>query len=194
MKKLKLLFNPFERYSELLLIAIGAVGFVIGSLLGCYFNGRFDGAFDLHFVENTDLLQSLSDNSIATFSLFIVFAIAGKILYAKTRLVDVLAVSLIARFPLYLLTLSNINNISYSSGLALLDGLTDSEMGLPINDIIISLSFGLIGILLIIWMIVLLFKGFKLITHGKGVKLVIFFILAIILSEVVSKAILYLLN
>lgn len=191
MKKSKLIFNPFERYSIEKLITIGSIALIIGSLLGFYFKGHFDGALDLHFDHTISLKQAFLGNAVSTLCLFLAFGIVGKIIYSKTRWIDVLAVSLVARLPLYILTFTNFKDINYELGQALMLAITNPERNIPMDAIIISSIFGFVALVFAVWMIILLYNGFKLITNGKGIKYVLSFITAIIISEIISKTILY---
>lgn len=191
MKKLTLFFNPFERYSTERLLTVGSITLIIGSLLGYLFKGHFDGALDLHFFHSITLSQAFLGNIVSMLCMFIVLTVAGKLIYSKTRWIDVLSVSLIARLPLYLATLTNINNINYELGEALMTSITSPERNIPTDAVLLSAGLGFIMILFAIWMLTLLFNGFKLATNGKGAKLIFSFIIAIIVAEALSKGLLY---
>ncbi len=191
-KKSNLLFNPFERFREQRLIIVGLIAAVVASLLGYFFNGRFDGALDLHFTHTVEIWEPFIDNLIAIFSLFLIFSIVAKILNPKTRFVDIFAISLIARLPLYLLTFSNFGNIQYEIGQALFLTVTEPARNIPMDAVILSVIFGALSILAAIWMITLLYNGLKLVSNSKGAKLIVGFIFALILAEALSKLIVYL--
>lgn len=193
MKKIKILYNPFERYSENQLILTGIIGLLIGSALAYFFQARFDGVIDLHFSSNGSVLwEPFVDNIFVVSCGFIFLAIIGKVLYKKTRLIDIMATCLVARCPLYILPLLNINNITFESSEKLLVLIQDPHHPIPIDALVITILFGLISILFLIWMIALLYNGFKVSTNGKGRNLIVGFVLSLIMAEVLSKIIFYL--
>ncbi len=62
---IKLLFNPFEKYSEKTLVTFGIIATIIGTLLGLVFNGIYDGILDMHPVKDisiTEIIYSLVTN------------------------------------------------------------------------------------------------------------------------------------
>lgn len=191
MKKLSILFNPYERYDMNRLALIGIISFIIGTLLGYSFNGYYDGTLDLHFTDSISFGQAFFGNLLSTLSLIIVFWGIGKILNSKIRLIDVIAVSLIARIPLYLLTLSNVYNINYEIGQALFLSITQPERNIPLDAVILSAALGLIAILSLAWQLILLIQGFRKVTQSHGNKLIIGLIGTIFFAEVISKVVIY---
>lgn len=194
MKKSIIIFNPFQRFSKQRLVVFGLVMAVIGSFLAYFFNGRYDGAIDLHFGLDISLLQPFVDNIISIGSLFVVFGIIGKILYSKICFLEVLAMVLIARIPLYLLTLTNVNNLNYELGQALMLSITTPERNIPMDAVILSVGFAIVSILALVWLFALLYNGFKFAAHSKGAKLIVSFIIAVVLSEILSKGLLLLVD
>ncbi len=190
MKTLKILYNPFERYAESGLLLLGSIALLLGSGLGYVFNSHFDGALDLHFAHEVTWWMPLVENLIALASVFLLFLIFGKFINKKTRAVDVLAFSLIARIPIYLATFTNINNISLKTTEEILPLLEDPTGGLPILPLLITLVLAAVGILCLVWMIALLYNGFKVATHGRRRNLIAGLVLSIIIAEALSKFVL----
>ena len=56
-----LLFKPFERYSETVLLVVGLIMLGAGMLVGTIFNARFDGVLDLHFSNAVSIRQTTID-------------------------------------------------------------------------------------------------------------------------------------
>lgn len=186
----KTLFNPFEKYPEKTLLIFGIVATFLGSFLGYLMKARFDGIVDMHLVDNIKWYQPLFDNfiNITVLTSFLIFL--GKVLNRKTRFIDVLVTVLISRIPIYLSSLSNIGDFlnSYSKKVIesfVNNGGTSSQI--EAKDLIIVTIIGVIVIPFIIWMIVLLWNGFKTATNSKTIKSVLFFIKVIIASELLSK-------
>lgn len=197
-----ILLNPFKKYSERTLLGIGVVMLLIGSFLGFYFQARYDGVLDLHFVKNIQWQEPLFDNLINIFSLSSLLFIVGKYLNRKTRLIDILNTVLIAQLPFYLMTLTNINGFMVKSSEKLLTVLMPQGSNVPVLNPqevmpIINDSLGFIlfssatSILVLVWVIILLYNGFKIAVNAKGTKAIVLFIAVILLAEILSKLILY---
>lgn len=186
----KILFNPFERYSEKQLVLTGIIATIIGSLLAISFNGRFDGVLDLHFVEKIKILEPIIDILIDTICLVILLFAIGKSINKKTRIVDIISTILISKIPFYILLFQNINNFSYYIADKLTKSLLTKNYSLETvtsTEMTYLVACGILNLVFIIWSIALLFNGFKTATNAKNTKSILLFIVAIILSEVVSK-------
>lgn len=188
-----LLFKPFEKYSDKTLLIAGVLLTLIGSILGYWLNARFDGVLDLHFVKNVPLKIPFLDNLLNIFSLVLFLFFLAKYLNKKIRFIDILAMAMIARTPIYLLSLSNYN--SYLSKITdkLLVYTAPEKYGQipPIDILSIMLLFSIISILIFIWYIALLYNGFKTASHAKGIKASVLFGIAILLAEILSKILIY---
>lgn len=184
----KLLFNPFERYQERFLLRLGLVALCVGSGLAYLFNARFDGVLDLHFVPNIELWHPFLDNLINIACLMICLGALSLLINKRTRIVDVLAVSLIARIPYYPFSLFNLNDFMVNISEEILkDPTAIMSGGIAIPQLLILLVFSGLSLLAIVWQLVLLYKGIKVASNGKGVKFTLLFVLAIIASEILSK-------
>lgn len=179
--------NPFEKYSESRLISFGLAFYVIGSLMAYFFHTRFDNFLHMVAVETIQIHQPFIDNLIILVCLFIVFFVFGKLLYQKTRAVDILALVLIGNAPFYLMSLSNINDLSLKSTDAIL---TAMESGATTDISGFALAYlsivGIVSIAVLIWIIALFYNGFKTAANAKGAKAVLLFIIAIILSITIT--------
>ena len=187
----KILFNPFEKYSEKTLLIFGIVATLLGSFLGYLMNARFDGIVDMHLVREVQFQTILIDNIINTLVLFILFFVFGKIVNSKTRAIDILNVSLICRIPMYLVVLGNIGGYLERATQSMLNGIDlDNLQNIPqfeMLDLFVILIFSVVSIGFLVWMIVLLWKGFKTATNTKRTRDIIIFIMLFILAEVLSK-------
>lgn len=183
-----LLFNPFEKYSDKILIVFGLLFTLIGGYLGYVFNVRFDGVIDLHFVENVSTYNPLLDISTDIVTLTICLFVIGKLINNKTRFIDILSATMIARIPFYFITLFNSNNKAYAISKGILTLAKSNQINtLEALDIfyILLMTFAIIASL--IWFMVLLFNGFKTAVHAKETKHTLFFIGTFIFAEILSK-------
>lgn len=184
------LFNPFEKYAERILIVAGLTATLIGGYLGFVFNARFDGVIDLHFVEKVSLYQPILEIVINILCTTVLLFIVGKIINPKTRIIDIFLTSMIARIPYYIITFFNSNSKAYTISQGILNLVKSSKTNtLSTIDILYLLLMSFAIIASLIWFIVLLFNGFKTAVNAKGTKHVLLFIVAIIVAEIISKII-----
>lgn len=185
---MKQLYNPFELYSERQLLIFGLVMTLIGSFLGYLFNGRFDGIVDFHLLESVTFLEVVLDNFFNAVLLTMLLFITGKLINSKTRFVDVLNASILARIPFYILPFFNFNNVMYDVSNRTYDIMVAGSFNaISTPDIILLMLFSFVAICTLIWFSVLLWNGFKVATNAKGIKNIILFIFTILAAEVVSK-------
>lgn len=190
-----ILFNPFQKYSEKQLFLFGWFLAITAAVLSLFFNGRFDGIIDLHFVENTSIITASLDIVICTGILSLLLFIIGKIINKKTRFIDVLVASLIAKIPFYFLLFFNINNKMYLVSQKLMDSiLQKKDFNIETFDMSLLVFSGIATFICLIWSMILLFNGFKTATNIKETKHILLFIVSVITAEVLSKIILFKLN
>jgi hypothetical protein len=180
--------NPFEKYSTNHLLLVGLLSMGIGSAAGFYFNARFDGVIDLHFVAEVrpydallDLVISIGITALALFAL-------GKYNNPKTRFIDLLNASLVAKIPLYVFTVFNYGGYLFKTTEKLMKSVQENAMNVPDPAVMAPiLLFGLISIAGLVLSIVLLYNGFKVAANAKGSKMVFGFVIALLAAEILSK-------
>lgn len=191
----KIIFNPFQNYSEKQLITFGILAGIIGCFLALAFNGRFDGVLDLHFIEKTSIFTTVIDLTINIFILSALLFLVGKIVNKKTRFIDIIATSLIAKIPFYFLLFFNVNNKMYLVTEKLIDMVSkNKQINIENSEMVLLVFSGIATFTCLIWSVILLFNGFKTATNSKEAKHILLFALAIILAEVISKIIILKLN
>lgn len=187
----KLFFNPFENYSEKKLLLTGISATFLGIFLYYNFNIKTIGFLKFDFLEKISIFNVTSQTLIIISVLTIVLFITGKIINSKTRFIDVLNTVLIAKIPFLIITFFNINGRMFRETTMLKTFISNGKLAeitfakMPII-MIVSLFFVLISV----WVIALLYNGFKIATNAKGAKNIFYFILAIIITEILSRFIL----
>ena len=188
----EILFKPFERYSEKTLLIFGVLVTCFGLFISSIFDVRFDGAIDVHFKGDVSMKQALLDVFFSIMSLVLFLFIAGKMVNRKTRMVDIVSTVIVAKSIIYTLSFLNINGAVN----AVMNDFAFNQMpkvNATVENIhISSLGYVLIVIsllmimLMVVWTISLLYNGYKTASNAKESKSVVLFIVALILSEVVS--------
>jgi hypothetical protein len=194
----KILLNPFEKHSEKNLLFFGIIMTFLGSFIAYLTKARFDGIIDMHVVDQIRFLEPLFDNLLNTLSLFLLFFLLGKRINSKTRWIDILSVSIISRIPFYVLPLFNIEGLLAKITEKILNGIDFQNLSQPpvieFSDLIILLVFTMVAVLCLAWFIALFWNGFRVATNTKGMKNIIFFIVFLLLSEVLSKMLISTIN
>jgi len=188
----KILLNPFEKFTETQLFVAGLLLTIGGSLLAFVLECRYDGVIAMHVAPNAPVTTAFIDNVINTVSMFITLYLLGIIINKKTRAVDVLNTVLIARSPIYLTTLGNIDG--FFTGITPKPDANPFDIHLSPVDIALIFVFSLFAIALLIWFAVLLYNGFKTATNLKSTIHKVFFVIAIILAEALSTLLMYTIN
>ncbi len=183
----KLLFNPFGIYSEKQLLVAGILITLTGSLLGAVLNISFDGVLDIHQNE-TDFITSLKENGINVACIFMMLFTVGKLINGKTRAVDILNTSMVARFPMYIGGIITAIPLLTRIGDEIIRHQGDLQH-LNINPLDLVLLFAISMLLLTItaYYIVLLVNGFKTSVNAKKWQHFVAFAAALIIAEIISK-------
>tara|TARA_B110001450_G_scaffold89293_1_gene84897 strand:+ start:940 stop:1521 length:582 start_codon:yes stop_codon:yes gene_type:complete len=183
-----LLLNPFEKYSEQKLLATGILALLIGASVTYMLKCKFIGVLKVTFIDDASIEQSVFDSIIIAGCLTLLLLLAGKYIYSKTRLIDIIVTVLIGYIPFYLLTLFNIKDtIKITTEKLIKHATPELANQLPMDDLIIIIIFGFTSIFIIIWFIILLYNGFKTATNAKGNKPKIIFGIAMVLADITSR-------
>jgi len=183
-----LLFKPFEKYSEKTLLLVGSIFTVIGSFLAYNFSFRFDGVIDLHIAPNVLFYQTLLDNLINISCLVLFLYISAKYINRKTRLIDILTTAIVARIPLYILPVFNINGVVGKATEDIIQYANPELIDqIPFSNLFLIVVFAIISILFLAWYVALLFNGFKVASNAKGIVPIILFSISLLFAEILSK-------
>lgn len=183
----QLIFNPFSIFSEKQLAIAGILLTIIGSLIGFYCNGNYNGILDMQLEKIPNLKQPLLQNLINVTTVSILLFITGKSINKKTRIIDILNTALWYRFPLYLISLLSYVLIPSTILNELIKHDKDNKIIESISNQAILLTFGLFVLLFAAYSIVLMTYGFKTSTNTKKWQHWVYFGFTILISEGVSK-------
>ena len=185
----------FEKQSEKKQFGIGFIFLLIGSLLGYIFQCRFDGILDLHIITHYTCFTALIDNILNTVILSIALFLLGKYLNSKTRVIDILNLSLTSRIPFYFLPLTNINNYgNYISNKMLKTFQKGETLNLSLPEIIYLAIDVAVSIASLILFFIILWLGFKIAVNPKNKYSLVLLITTVIIVEIITKPIIYLIN
>ena len=173
--KLKVLINPFEHIAGWKALALGITAMALTVVFGYMNRIAFDGALDIH-PGSFNLSTSFVVHAVVFLVLFLIIWLTG-VCFSKTkvRAIDVAGTIALARAPVLLLTIVCFLPI-VPKGL---------------YDIPRTIVFSLIVLPCFLWMIALMYNAYTVSCNLKGKKAVISFIGALIVSEIISKIILF---
>ena len=185
---IKILINPFEKYSDNKLLISGIIATFLGVLLGYTFNGIYDGVLDMHAVKNIFFKELIYCLIIDLLTIGMILFFLGKYINSKTRFVDILTTILISKIPVYLLTITNVNGFAHEMGLEIQISFLKNKMNDFSGIFIIELILlAILSLLVLVWTLILLYNGFKTATNLKLNNDIVLFVIAIISAEIISK-------
>lgn len=184
---MKIIYNPFDRFSTDALLITGIILTVAGGFLAYYFNVRYDGALDMHFSNDVALQTPILELLINITSLSLLLFAAAKQINTKTRHIDIFCTVLISRLPFYLMTPFNSGGRVYEAIKRIEEMALRNEMNMIPSDMLILILIGFTSLLFLVWFFALLWNGYKVACNAKGNKAVFFFIGAVIMAEIISK-------
>lgn len=181
---LGLMFNPFKRIAGWQAFGLGLVFVALMGFLGAKSGVVFDGVIDMHLKDVT-LLQSFVFLGIDIVCLVVVMWITGLLVSKNFRFIDILGTMTLAKAPFVILAIAGF----------FVDAPELSDIYKDPNVIFRSASFVILMVLslpVMIWSITLMYNAFKISCDLKGSKLTSSFIIALLISEIISKVLIYL--
>jgi len=179
-----LLWNPFIRVAGWQAFFVGLIVIAVTGFIASYGNLLFDGAIDAHFGEEVPIGKMFLLLTIDLISVVLIMYMTGLFISKNFRFVDVLGTMTLSRAPFLVLALSALF-------------VRQPDLSEIIKNPMIVLSypsfilFGIISVPVIVWYIALMYNALKISTGVRGTKLTIAFILALLIAEIVSKVLIY---
>ena len=177
--KAKWFINPFERIAGWQALIIGVAVMALTAVIGKLNQVAFDGVLDVHVGATFNLSASFIMQAVNFLALFLTMWLAG-VCFSKTKLraIDVAGTMALARMPMLLLAFVGFLPVV-------------PKILLNVSSLII---FTLICIPFVVWMIALMYNAYSVSCHLKGSRAVVSFIGALLVAEIISKIILFLLS
>lgn len=174
----KFIYNPFISIAGIKSILFGFSGLLLTSFLAYITGTHYYGHLNIEFAKDSPFWIYLVENSISWIVLSILLFISGLILSkSRIRVIDIFGTILFSRIPLLLLPLIRL--------IPALQSFVSQSPEMYFLIVIFWISM--------IWTVILSFNAYKVSCNLINEKLVISFIVCIILAEVITKTIIYLL-
>jgi len=179
-----LIINPFTRIAGWQAFGFGLVIVVLTGIIGTFSNVAFDGVIDMHLTQKLTFVHSFEFLAIDIVSLVSIMTITGFIISKGFRFIDILGTMTLAKAPYIILAIAGYFTVSPDIN------------EIMKNPFIVfqSLSFIILTLLSIpvtVWTITLLYNALKTSCGVKASKLTIAFIIALLVSEIISKVLIY---
>jgi hypothetical protein len=179
-------YQPFERFSHQTLLAVGVIITLLGSFIAFAFHARFDGILDVHFVKEVEFHQPFLDNVLNILVTSVLLFFLGRKLNPKTRWIDILNAIMVSRIFLYVSTLLNFQNFMVDKTDKLMAQFPEISMD---STLIWILAMGILMMVFLALYLIYLFMGFKVAINGKKSVYILYFLLILLLSEIILKII-----
>lgn len=188
---MKNIVNPIAFFNDKKLLFFNIVVFLIGTITSVYMRGWFDHTFHLSFRTEISFYKTIVENTFCTILLTFFIFFAGKIINKKTRFLDALNLAFYARIPFYLMALTNFNG-QFSNLTAQMVSKNSVTVQLPstTGEFFLLIATSLFSLVIFIFQIIALYKGFKTISNAKKTTDYLLFIGFLIASMFISTIIL----
>jgi hypothetical protein len=186
---LKLLVDPYGRLSTGAMLAAGAIVAAASVFLAVALDLRFDGFMDIH-NQGTGVppLVAVADQVIAWPLAALALWLVALPFARGCRLVDVLAVSGIARVPIAIAGALLAPLAPSPEEVAAMSQRAAGGPGAILGDLVSMLPMIAVALVFLAWAIALSAFGFRHAAGLRGGKLAAAFVLALLVAEIASKA------
>jgi hypothetical protein len=197
------ILNPFTYIAGTKTLLWGLAGILITSIFACFGPIHLDGVLDIHVGLNNyssagwSLQQNLVFLSEGVINLIVIsgvlYAAAVILSKSKVRIVDVLGTQAFARLPLFLSVFIGAFTPLEKASAYVLHELAHMGNAVDINPVQLGLFvlFMLSTIISIIWMVIWMYKAYAISANLKGAKAIISFIISVLLSEIITKTVIF---
>jgi hypothetical protein len=195
------LFKPFDRLAGAPALGLGLLIIAITALLAWRAGLHTDGVLDLHFGPSVALWVVLVQGLINWLCLSAMLLVAGMWLSTgRFRLIDLVGVQALARWPIILAVgwsaVPAVGSSIEARTVSLMAAMPDQpgEVIAPVEYLFDAMWLMLLSmpiLVAIIWMVWLMYYGYRLVTNLSGHRAVLSFIAALVIAEILSKLLIH---
>ncbi len=195
------LFRPFDRMAGAPALGLGLLIIAVTALVARRAGLHTDGVLDLNFGPEVALWVLVAQGLINWLCLSVLLLFTGLWLSkGRFRLIDLIGTQALARWPMLLATLwysiPGIGQSIEASTTRLLATMPDqpTEVIAPVEYLFDAMWLMLLSLPIlaaIVWMVWLMYHGYRLVTNLSGHRAVLSFIAALVIAEVLSKVLIH---
>ncbi len=164
------IFYPFENNTSNFLLILGSCSFLILCFLGYQWEFISDGIIQMHMATYKEFWKVLINNLINTASLSLLMFFLARLIYAKSRFIDVLTVVLIAQANLVCIALALFNPMLKETTQAIIpsmvNGTIKPDEGM-LNQLVWLSFAAILALVFILFFFFLLVQGMKIAMNSK---------------------------
>jgi len=183
-------FNPFLKMAGWHALIYGIIAMAATIFLAAHYNVHLDGILEMHINGKVPLHLALFQTGINWLTLVLVFGIASLILNPSGfRLLDLLGIMAFVRVPFIVLPpLHAVIDIS-----VIADKIRESVLNGSQNLMLNATEYAIFGVyllittLFIILSVTWMYNGFRLLSHSKGIRANIIFIISLLIGLIISE-------
>ncbi|MDR1181010.1 MAG: hypothetical protein LBL13_03395 [Bacteroidales bacterium] len=180
--KWRWIYNPFEYVAGWKAFGIGVVLLAIATITG-YFGNIVFYALEIKSVPDIPWGMAFSLQALGLgVTVGIMYSTA--LLFTKhTRFQDIMGTVTLAKYPLLLIALLS---LVFGKEMASIDVSKIINHELDFSGYALLSAFAITAIVVLVWEIALLYNAFRVSTNLKGLKCVVLFMLAVLVSEIAT--------
>ncbi|WP_270089378.1 hypothetical protein [Sphingobacterium sp. SYP-B4668] len=190
MKVSKIFLKPFDDFSERTLLIVGLLFYILGSLFAYFYDIKYNGFINIRFGDGGPLYRPFVNNLVNTVLPTIVLYLFAKLIYTKTRFIDVLNTILIARIVIYFTSVLVVLDKSKATTQKITEAVANGDVQLetvPKSDIFLAVFVGLLSLFVLIYYFYILIQGMKVAMNNRkilinGAIVIIFLVLDLVVQ------------
>lgn len=183
------ILKPFTYFSEKQLILVGLVAHFLCSYLAYLQGGSFFSLVSYQrAAEEFSFPSILYQNSVHVILAILIYFVVGKIIYSKTRFIDIVATVLVARTAFYGIILVTMLPF-ITKTLADIENAVEAKDYIAIQDattMVVMMLFTVAALAFMALMFYYMYQGFKTATNSKTTKRLLVFIMTTIVLVMIT--------
>jgi hypothetical protein len=185
------LFNPFKYIAGFSALILGVGVIVVSAFLGWLGTTHFDGVLDFHIGLEAPAWVFFAEGFLNWLCLAVPLYFFGLIIAKSTpRFIDVFGTQALARGPYLIAAFVMLPEANRRFSADLLRAVAKGGLVLQdINyaDMTIFIFASIIGLVMLVWMVVLMYRAYAVSCNLKGPITVVTFIISLIGAEILAK-------
>ncbi len=192
LKDRKSIYNPFIYVAGEKALAAGLVIIVASAFVGYLNNTWLDGVLDMHYGPRAPFYWHLFMGLVNWLLLLIILTpLAYTLSRSRIRFVDLAGTLALARFPMLIAIITGFLNAPDRVAQHLMYVYLEVGDPVPVSifDFIITIIAGTLVLLMIVWMVALMYNGYRWSANLRGTRSGISFTVGFVVAYVLSKVV-----
>ena len=180
-------WNPFGIVKGRVGLILGLIVILIGSIGSIVGNVRYSGILSWEYFDQVHWMSGFLDQILGLILSLIVFYLIAYLFGARRiHTINLCVVLMVARAPLVVLPFLNFNGWLFEVSEGLLEIGLEGEDLPAFGESVVMVLVSILLLFCFVWSVSLLFNGYRLSTRLRGIPSLVSFIVAVVLSLMVS--------